>query len=102
MSDAGSMEEREEREEQYDEEHYVPRGPSLSSPMAGFPTHAQLKKVAEDEAPSTPCEPTGWWGSRDASRPWREKPELKRRASAPPEQVERWTRTKKVCYYTPY
>ncbi|KAL5525571.1 hypothetical protein ACEPAG_6907 [Sanghuangporus baumii] len=93
MSDAGSI----GAQEQYDnEERYVPRGPSMTSPMSDYPTQALLKATltVEDEAPGTPYEPTSWWGARGVIRPWREKPELKRRDSAPPEQVERWTRTK--------
>jgi hypothetical protein len=59
--------------------------------MSEYPTLGQLGEVK-----SSLEEPTGWWGLRNAHRPWKERPELKRRTSVPPEQSERWARTRKV------
>lgn len=37
-----------------------------------------------------------WWGSRAEPRPWSEKPQIRRRRTVPPEQEERWVRTREV------
>lgn len=40
-----------------------------------------------------------WWGSRAEPRPWSEKPQIRRRRTVPPEQEERWVRTREVSLY---
>ena len=40
-----------------------------------------------------------WWGSRAEPRPWSERPQVKRRRTVPPEQEERWVRTREVSKF---
>lgn len=59
--------------------------------------HARLtKSISQGDGILSISEPNGWWGSRDASRPWRERMEPQRRRTIPPEQTERWERTHNV------
>ncbi|KAH8112737.1 hypothetical protein DFH11DRAFT_1606815 [Phellopilus nigrolimitatus] len=94
MSDAGSLQNTVSASSEPSEIRFSPRG-QFPSVMSEYPTKAELARV-EAEAPT--YEPTGWWGSRDVSRPWRDKPALLRKGSVPPEQSERWTSTRERVY----
>ncbi|KAI5119647.1 hypothetical protein M0805_009008 [Coniferiporia weirii] len=75
---------------------FSPRG-QLQSTISELPAPAHLGPtqgvVVANREPST------WWGTRDATRPWWERHELHKRSTVPPEQLERWTRTRDRVSY---
>ena len=97
MSDAGSVIASNEVEDEEPLERRVI--PTAVSAMAGFPSSVLHLPPKDD---NKEVEPKGRWGSRDVTRPWRERPEVKRRPSVPPEQSERWEKTRKVCLISLY
>ncbi|THH10883.1 hypothetical protein EW145_g1036 [Phellinidium pouzarii] len=86
-----------EPEEQY-EKHFSPRG-KFQSTLSEHPSLFKFKATTAAGASVVNYEPTGWWGSRDATRAWLDKPEMRRRGSVPLEQSERWVRTRERVSY---
>ena len=85
-------------------------GVQQQQPGGSSPPHPELASVAgyanatlvltRRRTGEAGDEPHGWWSSREVTRPWRDRPDLARRPSVPPQQSERWERVKLVSTRT--